>query len=573
MLEKQAQGLSQKLSAEPGFPERLEISMGVGHSAVATASAAVGSFLLGSQKSTGKAGARSQEANEEHGQVQHPAGSGDSSQKQSKERPPEIKNKLKAVLSSAKSRSSVTFVTLYSILSNSLDKLMTGKTSQRKSEEDKTQLSSKASKRVTISGVVKPLSKGSLATPGSWEPLVPDVGLSPESRTPTAPEPPKKPSPSTEPSSPEKCSPSAAPHPQKKFNPLATHGSSKKSKDSEGMELTEVAPLSVSVGPSLLAPTTIATGSNLGNTKPSETGGQVVSEVSPREQSDSQHGSISESEPSRVPITSVAVERSEPETLSVAVEPSVLGHTNSTQLEEAESRSQNQLRSSNVTKEADAPSATAAQHVESRDVAREAWRMSAHSVAHGPSEKSRVSGTLRPQAKSKVSAAFGHLEVSRVSVAVGCSEVGLKSSVNKGRSKNKHSSLSATARQASKSRASRKAPKKQGKVKSQQGSPSCSEEPSDQLIAPRSSKASMAVGLSEPAVALSAVGPSQGPSTAWPLKLDSNMRNRSEDQWNRSHRSSMEPLVTRVASSESWPLGSHSHSSYALLLRLKASED
>lgn len=84
MLEKQAQGLSQKLSAEPGFPERLEISMGVGHSAVATASAAVGSFLLGSQKSTGKAGARSQEANEEHGQVQHPAGSGDSSQKQSK---------------------------------------------------------------------------------------------------------------------------------------------------------------------------------------------------------------------------------------------------------------------------------------------------------------------------------------------------------------------------------------------------------------------------------------------------------------------------------------------------------
>ncbi|XP_061463002.1 Golgi-associated RAB2 interactor protein 3-like isoform X2 [Rhineura floridana] len=64
------------------------------------------------------------------------------------------KNKLKKALSSARQRSSLTFVTIYSVLSSSMQKLKLSK-----SREDSKQVAVKPSKRVTISGVIGPSGK------------------------------------------------------------------------------------------------------------------------------------------------------------------------------------------------------------------------------------------------------------------------------------------------------------------------------------------------------------------------------------------------------------------------------
>ncbi|XP_075771351.1 uncharacterized protein LOC142823796 isoform X2 [Pelodiscus sinensis] len=164
-------------------PERSQLSRGVGPSAVAPAMGPSGQRSQGSSPVAppGRQATRSRGPASEGSKFRARFSSSSGSHKRSpREKGSESKGKLKSVLSSAKNRSSLTFMTLYSALSDSLDKLTGGRLSQRKSQEEaEVQLGAKSSKRVTISGVVE---MSTLDTPELSSTAASEVGSSKKSR-------------------------------------------------------------------------------------------------------------------------------------------------------------------------------------------------------------------------------------------------------------------------------------------------------------------------------------------------------------------------------------------------------
>ncbi|XP_042333007.1 protein FAM71E2 isoform X2 [Sceloporus undulatus] len=74
----------------------------------------------------------------------------------------ETKSKLKSALSAARNKSSLTFITIYSVLSSSFDKIKRSRSKDDNVKADDKNVARKPSKRVTISGVIGPSGKSVL---------------------------------------------------------------------------------------------------------------------------------------------------------------------------------------------------------------------------------------------------------------------------------------------------------------------------------------------------------------------------------------------------------------------------
>ncbi|XP_065427954.1 collagen alpha-1(I) chain [Chrysemys picta bellii] len=455
-------------------PERSQLSGGVGPSEGATVALAVGpsgqrsrsSSRLGQAKRQGTR-SRATVGESDKGKARSSASS-TGHKKPSREQRLESKGKLKSALSSARHRSSLTFVTIYSALSNSLDKLTGGKLRQRRSQEDaKTQLSSKPSKRVTISGVVELSAQGSQET---------------SSVAPSAME-----------SSGEQGPAGSGAAPQRESGPLpkAQSGGSRavtapsspeRSRASVGVGRSAVTTASVAAGPSRLGremepggrsrePSMERSQAQLGLASPSMEQGRSRSRSptgTPSQPGSSavsrDSGAAGPSERSRV---SVAAGPSEMATVSVAVGPSELGPRSSArpsgrdqlslpgrgsrERSKAGSQSGSRISSPSAIREAGTPGAVAALGMEGDDVSRETSKKSRASVAPGSAEKSRASVAPGSAEKSRASVAPGSAEKSRASVAPGSAE---KSRASVAPSSAERSRVSVAAGPSEKSRAS-----------------------------------------------------------------------------------------------------------------------
>ncbi|XP_048688500.2 uncharacterized protein LOC125627927 [Caretta caretta] len=477
-------------------PERSQLSGGVGPSEVATAALAMDPSGQKSRNSSGlhraeRQGRRSRETVGESSKGKARSSSGSPSHKRpSKEKRVESKGKLKSALGSARHRSSLTFVTIYSVLSNSLDKLTGRKLRQRRSQEDaKTQLSSKPSKRVTISGVVE------LSVPGSQET---------SSVAPSAIESTRVQGPAGSGAAPQRES-GPLPKVQSGRSRAATVPSPpERSRASVGVGHSAVATASVGVGHSAVATASAAVGpSRLGSARTSGMGGEKDPGRRSRElsveRSRAQQGHASPSteqgrsrsrspmgrpsqpgssavsgdsgaarlsERSRVSVAagpsersrvSVAAGPSEMATVSVAVGPSELEPWSSARLSGRDQLSlpgrgsRECSKAGSSTRKSGTPSAVAALGMEGDDVSRETSKKSRASVVLSSPERSRpvaldsaeksrasvapgspkrfsVSVASGPSERSKASVAAGPSEMATVSVAVGRSEPGSLSS-------------------------------------------------------------------------------------------------------------------------------------------------
>ncbi|XP_044844257.1 mucin-19-like, partial [Mauremys mutica] len=457
-------------------PERSQLSAGVGPSEVTTPALAVGPSGQRSRSSSRldrakRQGTRSRVTVGESSKGKARSSSRSAGQKKpSKEKRLESKGKLKSALSSARHRSSLTFVTIYSALSNSLDKLTGGKLRQRRSQEDaKTQLSSKPSKRVTISGVVQLSGQGSQET---------------SSVPPSAME-----------SSGEQGPAGSGAAPQRESGPLpkAQSGGSRAatvpsspegSRASVGVGRSAVGTASVGVGRSAVGTASAAAGpSKPASTQPSGIGREMepgersrepstersrapLGHASPfteqgRSRSQSPRGRPSQlgssavsrdsraagpSERSRASVAagpsersraSVAAGPSEMATVSVAVGPSELGPWSSArpsgrdqlslpgrgsrERSKTGNQSGSRISSPSSIREAGTPGTVAALGMEGDDVSRETSKKSRASVVPSSPERSRP---ISPGAaeKSRASVAPGSAEKSRASVAPGSAE-------------------------------------------------------------------------------------------------------------------------------------------------------
>ncbi|CAM4672291.1 unnamed protein product [Lepidochelys olivacea] len=477
-------------------PERSQLSGGMGPSEVATAALAMDPSGQKSRNSSGlhraeRQGRRSRETVGERSKGKARSSSGSPSHKRpSKEKRVESKGKLKSALGSARHRSSLTFVTIYSVLSNSLDKLTGRKLRQRRSQEDaKTQLSSKPSKRVTISGVVE------LSVPGSQET---------SSVAPSAIESTRVQGPAGSGAAPQRET-GPLPKVQSGRSRAATVPSPpEQSRASVGVGHSAVATASVGVGRSAVATASAAVGpSRLGSARTSGMGGEKDPGRRSRElsveRSRAQQGHASPSteqgrsrsrspmgrpsqpgssavsgdsgaarlsERSRVSVAagpsersrvSVAAGPSEMATVSVAVGPSELEPWSSAwlsgrdQLSLPGRGSRECSKAGSSTRKAGTPGAVAALGMEGDDVSRETSKKSRASVVLSSPERSRpvaldsaeksrasvapgspkrfsVSVASGPSERSKASVAAGPSEMATVSVAVGRSEPGSLSS-------------------------------------------------------------------------------------------------------------------------------------------------
>ncbi|XP_043357127.1 collagen alpha-1(I) chain-like [Dermochelys coriacea] len=384
---------------------------------------------------------------------------------------------------SARHKSSLTFVTIYSVLSNSLDKLTGGKLRQRKSQEDaKTQLSSKPSKRVTISGVVEQPGQGSQETSSVAPSAIESTGVQGPAGSGAAPQRESSPLPKAQ---------------SGRSRAAMVPSPPERSRASVGVGRSTAATASVGVGHSVVATASAATGpSRLGSAQPlgmdgEKDPGRRSRELS-AERSRAQQGHASPSteqgrshswspmgrpsqprssamsgdsgaarlsERSRVSVAagpsersriSVAAGPSEMATVSVAVGPSELEPWNSTRLSgrdqlslpgrgsgdrsKAGSQTGSQISSPSSMRNAGTPGAVAALGMEDDDVSRETSKKSRASVvlssperskpvALGSAEKSRASVAPGSPKRFKVSVAAGPSERSRASVAAGPSEM------------------------------------------------------------------------------------------------------------------------------------------------------
>ncbi|XP_074794132.1 uncharacterized protein LOC141976865 [Natator depressus] len=477
-------------------PERSQLSGGVGPSEVATAALAMDPSVQRSRNSSGlhraeRQGRRSKETVGESNKGKARSSSGSPSHKRpSKEKSVESKGKLKSALGSARHRSSLTFVTIYSVLSNSLDKLTGGKLRQRRSQEDaKTQLSSKPSKRVTISGVVELSVPGSQETSSVAPSAIESTRVQGPAGSGAAPQRESGPLPKAQSG---RSRAATVPSPAERSRASMGVGRSAVATASVGVERSAVATASAAVGPSRLGS---ARTSGMGGEKDpgrrsrelsversrAQQGHASPSTEQGRSRSRSPMGRPSQpgssavsgdsgaarlSERSRVSVAagpsersrvSVAAGPSEMATVSVAVGPPELEPWSSARLSGRDQLSlpgrgsRERSKAGSSTRNAGTPGAMAALGMEGDDVSRETSKKSRASVvlsspersrpvALGSAEKSRasvapgspkrfsVSVAAGPSERSKASVAAGPSEMATVSVAVGRSEPGSLSS-------------------------------------------------------------------------------------------------------------------------------------------------
>ncbi|XP_039367030.1 mucin-19-like isoform X3 [Mauremys reevesii] len=425
--------------------ERSQLSAGVGPSEVTTPALAVGPSGQRSRSSSRldrakRQGTRSRATVGESSKGKARSSSRSAGQKKpSKEKRLESKGKLKSALSSARHRSSLTFVTIYSALSNSLDKLTGGKLRQRRSQEDaKTQLSSKPSKRVTISGVVQLSGQGSQETSSVPPSAMESSGEQGPAGSGAAPQRESGPLPkvqsggsraATVPSSPERSRASVGVGRSAVGTASVGVGRSAVGTASVGVGRSAVGTASVGVGRSAVGTASVGVGRSALATASAAAGPSKPASTQPS-------GMGREMEPgerSREPST----ERSR----------APLGHA-SPSAEQGRSRSQSprgrpsQLGSSAVSRDSGAAgpsersraSVAAGPSERSRaSVAAGPSERSRASVAAGPSERSRASVAAGPSERSRASVAAGPSEMATVSVAVGPSELGPWSSARPSR--------------------------------------------------------------------------------------------------------------------------------------------
>ncbi|XP_029768827.1 MEF2-activating motif and SAP domain-containing transcriptional regulator [Terrapene carolina triunguis] len=469
-------GSSPMAAAAP--PERSQLPGGVGPSEGATVALAVGPSGQRSRSSSRldqakRQGTRSRATvgESDKGKARSSASS-TGHKKSSREQRLESKGKLKSALSSARHRSSLTFVTIYSALSNSLDKLTGGKLRQRRSQEDaKTQLSSKPSKRVTISGVVELSGQGSQETSSVAPSAMESSGEQGPAGSGTAPQRESSPLPKAQSGG---------------SRAVTAPSSPERSRASVGVGRSAVATASVGVGRSAVATASVAAGpSRLGSAQPSGMGGEMEpgrrsrepsversrAQLGPASPSTEQgrsrfrsptgtpsqpgssavsrdSGAAGPSERSRVSVAagpsersraSVAAGPSEMATVSVAVGPSELGPRSSArpsgrdqlslpgrgsrERSKAGSQSGSRISSPSAIREAGTPGAVAALGLEGDDVSRETSKKSRASVAPGSAEKSRALVAPASVGRSRASVAPSSAERSRASVAAGPSQL------------------------------------------------------------------------------------------------------------------------------------------------------